>query len=671
MGHDRSKTKVQSGSMLAITQFEVYVLQHGRWILHARYSGEERHEAVLDARTTEIATGYPTKVLRETYFPEVNDSETVTAYISPKAKTARVAPPPATPFRAAANALARRRGTRAVKAPMSVSNLFFRVIVAGGLSLAAATLMTGLVNWILNQVSGDRMPISSETATMVLTYSYVVLFLLFFFSLFRSRLPLHRLLADLWQKSTKSSADVAAATARSSTPPKVRPKHARPPSPESLREFEDMKLKRGDLDAAKPPEIIETPVAVVAGPEVAPPPTLEPDKAAEKAAEKAAKKAAAEKAGAEKAATEKAAAEKAAAEKAKAAEKKQKPEELAPESSDAPREEAGFENNLNLERMVMRRFANDVVKPAIVGTMPDDPVARRGAALALAGAAAGVAATARLGPAAEVELLTDAQRHMGTPQATIDLFMGQYAEHTAAPANTLLVAAGRNAVVAYLEGAADVVTVIARALAAWRTPFGQPSPTMLGSSPSPAPFSATPADALPLIEAYLLTELREEHIAPAFDETPASNAAAEDASHDQAMGMHNGIVRTVLANHSGHEVKHTGKGIFARFTTARAAIDAAVEMERQFAAAPSGPKVAIGIIGNTTAGEDPILSPNLIRQAQAVIVRARGGEILCEPQVHAAVERQAGAQNEPGDQASSRAEEIDLVRVVAGSNTSR
>lgn len=74
--------------MLAITQFELYVLQKGRWLLHARYPGEERNEAVLDARTTEHTTGFPSKVIRETYFPDINESERITTYISQKAKDA-------------------------------------------------------------------------------------------------------------------------------------------------------------------------------------------------------------------------------------------------------------------------------------------------------------------------------------------------------------------------------------------------------------------------------------------------------------------------------------------------------------------------------------------------------------------------------------------------------
>ena len=75
--------------MLAITQFEVYVLENGRWTIHARYGSDQRKAAVMDARTTEFTTGLPTKVVAETYFPEINESELVTAYISPKARELR------------------------------------------------------------------------------------------------------------------------------------------------------------------------------------------------------------------------------------------------------------------------------------------------------------------------------------------------------------------------------------------------------------------------------------------------------------------------------------------------------------------------------------------------------------------------------------------------------
>jgi adenylate cyclase len=618
--------------MLAITQFEVYVLQQGRWILHARYPGEERQQAVLDARTTEAATGFPAKVIRETYFPEVNDSERITTYISPKAKeqTAALARKrtPLVAARAAASAASavftRRRARPAAPKPrLTAGQIFFRVIVAGGISLACASLMTGIIAWVLHTVSEAGVLIAPNLRSTLLTYSYVLMFLFFFWSLFRSRLPLHRLLADLWQKASKPAV-AANAVVRAGKPPRVKPKHDSTTSPEALRELEDLKVKRGDIDPTKPAEIEEVPVAIVAAEPVPPPLPPEPKK-----------------------------------DQPEAAKPERKPEPVAIEpppvlepatpepkvkAKPALAEDEG--DALDLERMVIRRFAADVVKPA-ARTMPDDPVARRGAALVLAGGATGVAATAKLNASAEQELLMDALRHVGLNQAGIDSFMSQHTQQVSAPANAPLLAAGRAALTAYLEGASDVAATLARALASWRTPFGQ---TTLDEPVS----SAVSANVIPLLEIYVLTELREDR-APQADETSA------DALHDHAMGTHNGVVRNAVAAHGGQEVKHTGKGIFARFTTVLAAVDAAMDMQRQFQEPDS--KLAIGIIGNTAAHEDPLLSSNLIRQAQAVVSRTGAGEILCESRVQAALKRSRGKKPGAPDE-SEGAEELGLVRLA-------
>jgi len=631
--------------MLAITQFEVYVLQKGRWTIHARYPGEERNQAVLDARTVESTLGFPAKVIRETYYPEVNDSERFTVYTSPKVKeqqaqlaaNARRRTPLAS-ARAAATAALKRRPRPAARPRLTASQVFFRVIVAGGISLAAATLMTGIVAWALHRAAEGGIDISASTRTTTLTYAYVVMFLFFFTSLFRSRLPLHRLLADLWQKAAQQKAAAATAAANAG-PPRVKPKHNRAASPETLREWEDLKIKRGDLDPLRLLEGAQADVPAAA-PEIPAPPLDQPIPAsvpeqaptadvAEAQKAEAKKKEKKEKAEKERLATEAAAAAQIAAEdeaKAKAA-----PEE--------PLRDA-----LNLERMVMRRFAVDVVKSAIQGAMPDDPMTRRGTALVLAGGAAGVAATARLDAAAEEELLTDALQHIGMNQGAVDLFMSQRAEQVIAPANAGLLAAGRRALAAYLEGTADVAGMLARAMTHWRTPFG--------AHPLPeAGFGDADVNAAPLLEVYMLTELRESARAE-------EGETAMDAFHDQAMGAHNGIVRMAITAHGGHEVKHTGKGIFARFATARAAVNAAVDAQRAFAEQSS--KLAIGLIGNTTAGEDPILSANLVHQAQALVGRAGTGEILCEAQVQAAIRRPQSA----GDTASNEVtDDLDLVRM--------
>jgi hypothetical protein len=226
-------------------------------------------------------------------------------------------------------------------------------------------------------------------------------------------------------------------------------------------------------------------------------------------------------------------------------------------------------------------------------------------------------------------------------QAAIDTFMSQHTQLVNAPANASLLAAGRTALAGYLEGASDLAVILARALANWRTPFGHTGF---------APFAAN--DAVPLVDVYMMTELREEKL-------PEGGDTAMDAFHDRAMGAHNTVVRHVLAAHGGHEVKHTGKGIFARFTTATAAVDAAMDIQRQYV--EDGSRLAIGIVGNTTAGEDTLLSDKLVRQAQAILARTGAGEILCETQVRAATQRQRNV--DPGAE-DRGAEDLDLVRLV-------
>ncbi len=82
-------------------------------------------------------------------------------------------------------------------------------------------------------------------------------------------------------------------------------------------------------------------------------------------------------------------------------------------------------------------------------------------------------------------------------------------------------------------------------------------------------------------------------------------------------------------------------------------------MQRGFT--EEGSKLAIGIIGNTDAGEDPLLSANLVRQAQAIVARTATGEILCETQIQAALQRQRG---DNGGNSAQAVEELHLVRLV-------
>lgn len=630
--------------MLSVTQFEVYVLDHGRWTIHARYGGDQRKAAVMDARTTEFTTGLPTKVVAETYFPEIDESELVTAYISPKARDLREAAKSVK--RAGRNPMSRRvaahmpkRGRAGERPNFNIRQYLLQGLVAAAFSLVAATLTTACVSWAMKRVIEAGAPISQSMSTAILTYGYAMFFLFFFMSLFRSRLPLHKILSTLWAQSSPSAAAekhedpkvVAAQIA-----PRLRPKQSPAAvEAEAARAREELKMMRGD-----PQQILETveePPPPQPEPAAAPPQSPLPEPASEKKKRETADKKHAEEA-------EKAAA---AAAQAKAAQAKAAQKAAAPKPDQTPLDP------LPLERAVLRRFVAEVVQPAIAGTMPDDPVTRRGVALVIAGAAAALADTARTTYEGRLQLLEEALVHMGVNTASVAMFIHQHDELIAAPANANLVNLGRSALTKHLEGV-EVARILAVALAGWRTPHGQPAGQ---STAEDAPVSATPlpftSTAAPQ-DLYLLTELR---IGSAFALTPdglPDNAA--EAERDAAMGLHNSVVRHVLGTHNGHEVKHTGSGIFAHFRQANAAVGAASEIQRRFTAS-YGARLAVAVIARSNQDDDPLFSANVVRQAQTAAAQACDGETLAERRVY----RSAGLPTD--DAAADDDDETALVKI--------
>ncbi|MGE4061790.1 MAG: hypothetical protein AB7E79_00330 [Rhodospirillaceae bacterium] len=620
--------------MLSVTQFEVYVFDHGRWTIHARYGSDQRKAAVMDARTTEFSTALPTKVVAETYFPEIDESELVTVYVSPKARELREAAKirrsgrtPMTARPAAPIAPSVRPRRLRLRPGFNLRQFLMQAAVAGGFSLVAATISTVLISWGLKRSIDAGLPVSASLSTTILTYAYAVFFLFFFMSLFRSKLPLHRLLSALWAQSAakpeeteETTRSIAAAIA-----PKLRPKQ--PPEiaqAEAARARDELKILRGDVQPELEPGIVvEAPTPVITA-DPAPPVEIwneQEKKRREKKRKEAEQKAAA---AAVQAATQ--AAANATAEATVTAAKAAQPVDQPPADM------------VPLERAVLRRFISEVVKPAAADTMPDDPVTRRGVSLVIAGAAAALADTAKTSPELRLALVEDALSFFGVSEASAAMFVHQHDELIASPSNASLVNLGRSALAKHLEGA-DVARILATAIAGWRTPFGQPAAAAAAGEP-PSSTIAAPGHAPQ--DTYLLTELR---IGPAYALTPhdAQDNAAE-AARDAAMGLHNSVVRSVLGTHAGHEVKHTGAGIFAQFKDPGAAIGAASEIQRRFTAS-YGPKLAVALIASTGTHDDPALTPNLVRQAQTAAAQACDGEVLAERRV----QRAAALHDEPGD----------------------
>jgi adenylate cyclase len=66
---------------------------------------------------------------------------------------------------------------------------------------------------------------------------------------------------------------------------------------------------------------------------------------------------------------------------------------------------------------------------------------------------------------------------------------------------------------------------------------------------------------------------------------------------------HDGIVRDALATNDGREVKHTGDGIMASFTSVSSAVEAAIGMQQRLAAREARPDAELDVRIGISAGE--------------------------------------------------------------------
>lgn len=609
--------------MLAITQFEVHAYQKGRWSIHARYRSHEREDAIRDAQATQSVIGCPTKVVRETYYPESNSTETITVYKSPKAKALQVKMALARKAPVNTKKEAHTKTSQPKTAPtprvrLSAHNVFFRVIIAAAISVGTTTLIVGVLAWMLSRFAEVGVSMGSDLTNAVLTYGYIVIFLFSFGSLFRSRLPLHRLLADLWttaqeEKSAESNQQRVGPSPKLS----LKPKHDPASSPEYLREWNEMKLRRGDLDALGSPnaEGVESDMEAKVSPAPAPAGTA-PEKIAQISGQDGAKDDEIPTDAAPNATTNTMSEELSSPATTK--------EEHIDKSAETVEEESpnteSAEEVRDLGRKVLLRFNKDLIEPAI-SAMPDDPVTRRGAALILAGAAKALTKTSSQEPSDDRALLRDLANEENTAPFLTITFLDQYAEHISSVENTPVIEAGRDSMSKYLAGDSQLASPMATILSEWRTPFS--------SSPgAPAQGEELKKPSAPSLDIYLLTEVR--HLQRA-----ALDAAEEtliEAARDATMGTHNAITRASVQAHGGNEITHTGKGIFAQFETPDAALLAAADIQKQFKTGGEA-TISIAVIGNSDPDADPNFSPALSRHAQDVVAKAAGGEILCERRV--------------------------------------
>jgi class 3 adenylate cyclase len=135
-----------------------------------------------------------------------------------------------------------------------------------------------------------------------------------------------------------------------------------------------------------------------------------------------------------------------------------------------------------------------------------------------------------------------------------------------------------------------------------------------------------------------------------FTDIAGSTAAFDrlgDAAGLAIVRTHDAVAREWLGKYDGRQMKHTGDGILAAFSSVQSAIDCAVAMQRAFAQHtrrnPRRPlKVRIGINVGAPLAEDGDLFGTAVNIAARVCARAKGGEILITDGVYRLADAMAG-----------------------------
>jgi len=120
-----------------------------------------------------------------------------------------------------------------------------------------------------------------------------------------------------------------------------------------------------------------------------------------------------------------------------------------------------------------------------------------------------------------------------------------------------------------------------------------------------------------------------------FTDVEGSTALTQrlgDAKAQEVLRAHNRIVRDALKSHGGSEIKHTGDGIMASFSSATRALECAIAIQRAFAehsaSAEEPIRVRIGLNAGEPVAEEKDLFGTAVQLAARICAYAQPGEIL-------------------------------------------
>jgi adenylate cyclase len=551
---------------MARDSFEVYYYQNGRWQLHASFESGEREVAVEEASMVASKEGFPTRVVRETFYADKNTTEDVVAWQSAKAKQIddaddmfgnkaaekgrkkkptkrksgnsdssqrqappRGGPPPSAEPASAPNKAgpAAKKKKKAVKKGAPKGKIkrkrkkkkasgVARAIMTLAVSMGIAAIGAAAVAVVVAQlVAMEILPPANRLPLINGTFIS-----LFFLSAIVNLQKNFNLLGMLRGGSPRQ--------AKSSGPDQMlgAMKVAAQPAPAQDVDFDQVEVEHAIESSGledTPEEEMPAELDADMDAEVDSEPEPEPEKAEEEPAAVATEEK-----------------EEKKAEESKQESEQKKPEEKKPEQK--PHAEAEVQAGIG-------QFIKDGLNS--IRAIELNTFTRFGLNLYVAGAASVIGQSKRLGRDEQLAILKDSLVSAGTNPASATSFCVELPAHGKNPRYAGMIQSGSKAMTQYLGGARNVGTGLKDLLAEWNLPDKRPP--------------------VPSVITFVFTDI----VGSTAMTQKLGNAGAQ-----KAVRAHNDAVRNAIKGQKGREVKHTGDGIMATFPSPAAAVAGSISMQR-------------------------------------------------------------------------------------------
>jgi class 3 adenylate cyclase len=204
-------------------------------------------------------------------------------------------------------------------------------------------------------------------------------------------------------------------------------------------------------------------------------------------------------------------------------------------------------------------------------------------------------------------LLKKSIEAMGVKPATAQAFADKYEDYLGEPRYLPMIIAGRSTMESFLVGQDLLQDTIGPLFEQWNKPQAQAASTASR------------------IMTVMFTDM--------VGSTDMTQAQGDRAAH-HVVRRHNTIVRNALAQYSGKEIKHTGDGIMATFSSAASGVEAAIAIQRAISKHNSQTPgqalhIRIGINAGEPIEEEEDLFGTTVQLAARVCARCDTDAILC------------------------------------------